>query len=413
MVPGLRALESPAFRRLWIGQTVSQFGDAVYGLLFIFMASKLTENDVIVGLVAALTALPYFFPGPLAGVLADRLDRRTVLVWSDLASIIILGAFLLLLVFTGDPPVWTLLVTPCLLSTANVFFFPARAAAVPRLVPEDRLYDATALGSATMNLMQLIGLGLAAGLLGPLEKANPTVFFPLAIGINMATFAVSALFLRSLPPLPPEEKREKHDWKAELAEGFQTVWRHGVLRPILLANMAASLSIGGFMVAYTATNRAWFDGKFATLAWIEVAFVVSMLVGSLAVAQARVSRVGAAYAVGTFIVGLTVILMGYSQIYGWFVFWNIVAGLALPIVTVPTPTYMNLAVSDSVRGRVNSFSAMVSAGVQPIGAGIVGVGLDRLGITTVYVVMGLGLMAAGLAPLASRQFREARMPSSA
>jgi MFS family permease len=382
-------------------------------LLFIFMASKLTENDVIVGLVAALTALPYFFPGPLAGVLADRLDRRAVLVWSDLASIIILGAFLLLLVVTGEPPVWALLITPCLLSTANVFFFPARAAAVPRLVSEDRLYDANALGSATMNLMQLVGLGLAAGLLGPLEKANPTAFFPLAIGINMATFAVSALFLRSLPPLPPTKTQEAHDWKAELAEGFNTVWRHGVLRPILLANMAASLSIGGFMVAYTATNRAWFDGQFATLAWIEFAFVVSMLIGSLAVARARINHVGAAYALGTAIVGLTVVFMGFSPIYGWFVVWNFAAGLALPIVTVPTPTYMNLSVPDAVRGRVNSFSAMVSAGVQPIGAGIVGVGLDRLGISAVYWVMGLGLMVAGLAPLASREFREARMPTSA
>jgi DHA3 family macrolide efflux protein-like MFS transporter len=392
---------------------VSQFGDAVYGLLFIYMTSRLTENDVIVGLVAALTALPYFLPGPFAGILADRLDRRTVLVGSDVASILILGAFLAVLAINGEPPVWALLVTPWLLSTANVFFFPARAATVPRLVPADRLYDATALSSASMNLMQLVGLALAAAFLGPLERANPAAFFPIAVAVNMVTFAVSAAFLRSLPPLPPEEPSDRNDWKRELSEGFRAVWSHGALRPLMLANLLVNLSVGGFMVAYTATNREWFDGRFSTLAWIEVAFVVSMIVGSLAVARARFRRVGVAFAVGTAIVGLTVVLMGFSPVYGFFVLWNVVAGLALPVVTVPTSTYMNLAVADSVRGRVNAFSAMVSAGIHPIGASAVGLGLDRLGKAAVYVVMGTGMVVAALAPLASWEFREAKIdPSS-
>jgi MFS family permease len=163
------ALAVPDFRRLWLGQTVSQLGDALYGLVFVFMANRASGgNAAVVGLVAAANALPFLLFAPMAGIAADRFDRRRVMLGADLASAALLGGFAAYLALVRTPAVPLIALTGFLLSTVNASFLPARAAAVPRLVPPDSLAPALGLSNATMSLMHTVGVGLAAVLLGPL-----------------------------------------------------------------------------------------------------------------------------------------------------------------------------------------------------------------------------------------------------
>src|SRR5436305_13461671 len=85
-------LEIRAFRRLWLGQAISQFGDALYALLFFFMVDKLTGKAAMVGYVGALQAAHFLLVGPYAGMIADRFDSRSVMLFADLVSAIILAA---------------------------------------------------------------------------------------------------------------------------------------------------------------------------------------------------------------------------------------------------------------------------------------------------------------------------------
>ena len=402
-----------AFRDLWFGQTVSQFGDAVYGMLFIYMADKVTKNPAVVGLVAALAALPFLIVGPFAGVVADRVDRRKVMLAADLLSALILGGFVFVLTRWPVPPVWTILVTPFFLSVVNSFFMPARGAALPRLVPEDRLLEANSLSSSTMHLMNNAGLILAGVVLAPLEAADPQRFFTYAVLVNMATFLVSAWFVYRLPPLVPERGGDdlKH-WSDDLKEGGKAVWARPALRTMMAANLVVNLAIAGFMVVYTATNRAWFGGDFRSLAVIELTFTVPLVVASLLVGKANVTRVGVAYAVCLGAVGVCVAAMGFARelwLYGLF---NATCGLVIPFASIPAMTYMSLAVPDAIRGRVQSVATMVTAGVQPLGAGLTGLGLKGLGLTGMYVVMGVGTALPGVfALLLSPEFRRATVPS--
>ncbi len=410
MFPGVRALRHRPFRNLWIGQTVSQFGDAAYGLVFIFMADRITKDPVFVGLVAALQVLPFLIVSPLAGVLADRLDRKAIMVVSDFGSVVVLGAFLALLKVTGEAPRWALLLVPCLLSSLNALFYPARGASIPRLVPPEDLLDANSFAAATMSLMHTIGLALSAFVLAQVERVNPQGFFETAVLINAATFVVSAGFLMTLPSIRP--KREEHAGTGmvhEMMEGVAVVFRDRVLSRFLVVLLIVNLFIAGFMVVYTATNRAWFGGSFQTLAGIEIGFMVSMVVGSLLVAKANVQRVGMAYSVATALVGLAVAAMAVPS-YGLYVAFNVVCGLLVPFINIPMATYMNLVVSDDVRGRVNSVAAMVSAGTQPLGAAVAGGLLPLLGLVGMYLFMGFGMFGAGLFGLADRSTRQALMP---
>ncbi|MBS1723537.1 MAG: MFS transporter [Armatimonadetes bacterium] len=407
----MSVLKIRGFRNLWIGQTVSQFGDAVYGMLFIYMADKLTKDPLIVGGVAACAGLPFLLVGPVAGVFADRHDRKNIMLGADLVSALTLVMFAFVLL-RGQPPVWALFAVPLFLSSINAFFTPARGAAVPALVPGEQLLSANSLSSATQYAMNAVGLIAAALLLAPLEAIAPTRFFLVAVLVNAASFLVSAGFIATLPRLLPvrDDSTEAH-WLQDLKEGAGLIWKHCVLRIILGVSLLINLAISGFMVVYTATNRAWFGGNFLSLAIIELTFMVPVVIASLVVGQIKVTRVGVAYALCMVAIGAAVAVMGFARNFWLYVSMNFLCGVALPFATIPAMTYINLTVPDGVRGRVNAVSAMVTAGVQPVGAGLAGVGLKVYGLTTMYLAMGIGMLVPPLAALfGSKEFRDSTMP---
>lgn len=399
------------FRNLWLGQTVSQLGDAIYGLLFLFMVDKITQRPELVGLVAALTALPFLFVSPFAGVLADRMDRRRILLFCDFASAILLGGFALVLVFSPTPPLWSLFVTPFLLSVVNAFFLPARGAAIPTLVPSDQLIAANSLSSATLNLMHTVGLMIAALLLAPLESINPSQFFLIAVLTNLGTFLASAIFVLRLPSLEPRKSdSEMAHPLTDLKEGVKLFAANPVLKLMFASSLVVNLAVSGFMVVYTATNREWFDGKFVTLALVEMSFLVALVAGSVIVPKFKINRIGWVYAIGLTLVGLDIIALGWARTVPLYVIGNIVAGFALPFVNIPFMTYLNLAVPSEYRGRINSFQTMISAGVQPLGSAFSGTGLRLFGLVGMYIGMGGAMTLAAVAPLANRKFRNATLP---
>jgi MFS transporter, DHA3 family, macrolide efflux protein len=412
MTKANRALGVPAFRRLWTAQTVSQFGDAVYGLLFLFMADRLTRDPLFVGLVMGASALPFLLFGPWAGSLADRLDRRRIMVFCETASAGVLLLFAGALALVPQPPLWSLVLVPFLLSTVNTFFFPAYGAAVPRLVPDDLVMEANSLRAASQSLMQTIGLGLALLVLGPLEAFNPGGFFLTAVLINAATFVFSSATLMRIPAIPPTEApvHGEKPKRGEIWEGVRVIRQDGALRVMMPVMAVVNLAISGFMVVYLETNRQWFDGTFRMMAMIELSFLVSMLVGSLVIGRMTWKRFGMPFALGTTAVGLSIALMAYCRALPLYIAANVVAGLLLPLIQVPAMTYLNLAVPDQVRGRVNSVLGMLSAGIQPLGAVTTGAVLAGVGLFWMYWVMGLGMIVPALLGLLDRKFRESMIP---
>ncbi|MBC8066411.1 MAG: MFS transporter, partial [Chlorobia bacterium] len=124
-------LEHRSFRDLWLGQSISQLGDAFYFVTFMFMAEKITGQLAMVGIVGALEAIPYLLFSPYAGVVADRMDRKRVMWLSDIVCGLALVLFAAVLVFQASPPAWLLGAVAFLLSTIRCFFLPAKSAAIP------------------------------------------------------------------------------------------------------------------------------------------------------------------------------------------------------------------------------------------------------------------------------------------
>ncbi|MBV6458449.1 MAG: hypothetical protein HONBIEJF_01577 [Fimbriimonadaceae bacterium] len=407
------ALRIRDFKNLFIGQAISLFGDALYMLVFLFMAAKITGSAAAVGYVGALSALPYLVLGPLAGASADRFDRRRLMLACDLLSAVILFAFAGMVVLSKDFPVWTLYATPFALSCVNAFFAPAKNASIPRLVPENQLLEANSLNAAAQNMMPLIGLGLSGTILGTLWAASGQTFFLVSVVVNGLTFLASAAFIYLLPALRPERRTgvRASAWLDSI-EGVRYVASDHFLRVAVILSFFINLFIAPFMVAYVKANDQWFGGEYGRLAAFEFAFMAGMVASSLYVARLNIKRVGLAWIGGLAVVGLCVAFMAFSSFW-WFLTWNLVCGLALPIAQIPLTTYIQLTVPDSHRGRVNSAMMMVSMGVQPVGMALSGIIIERIGLVALFVAMGVGFCLSALAGLLDKPFRTATIPDQA
>ncbi|MBC8101545.1 MAG: MFS transporter [Cytophagales bacterium] len=404
-----------AFRNLWVGQAISQLGDSLYYLVFLFMVDRLTGDPRMVGITGVAQTLPFLLLSPYAGVVADRADRRQILLRADLLSAATLAAFAFLVWRNLTPPPWTLIATGALLSSINVFFAPAKGAAIPQIVPPGLLPSANALSMATQNLMPMIGVALSGIVLAALYLLSPTYFFLSAILLNALSFALSALFIRRLPTLQPERVDTATVGAAgqgiqDLRDGFTYLSRQPVLWMMLLLNLLVQLAISPFMLVYVQVNRQWFGGGYGTLAACEVSFFVGVVVCSVFIERLRVSRVGLAFIGGMAGVGVTVMFMAFSVTVLPFAFWNLIAGLAFPFAQIPMTTYIQRTVPDAFQGRVNSVLAMTGWGIQPLGIGLGSLLLAAVGPAWLLVLMGGAMTLAALGGLFARPFRAAALP---
>jgi MFS family permease len=401
------ALRIRSFKNLFIGQAVSQFGDAFYYVIFMFMVRKITGSTAMVGFVGAAETLPFLLVGGYAGVLADRLDRRKIMLISDLSSAACLIAFGSLIYFDASPPPWTMVLTPFLMSCVRVFFMPAKSAAIPRLVPDDLLMKANALSNLAQTFMPLIGLALSASVMGALYATSKTWFFVTAIMVDTASFLFSAAYIWLLPALVPERLDEdKHPFQ-EFRQGLGYIKRHGVLRVYVFVTLFMNLMISPFFVVYVEANTRWYGGTPQILCLMEMSFFVGLVISSMFIGRFNIRRAGLGYSYSLGFVGLCVACMAFSRTIWLYSVFNVLAGMALPFCDIPLTTYIQTEVSDALMGRVNSVLNMVRMGVMPVGMLLGGWMILKIGLVGAYLVMGFGMSAAALAGLTSPAFRGA------
>lgn len=433
MLSQTHILRVAPFRRLWTGQAISDLGDSLYFLVFLFMADRLSGNNTqVVGVIGAIQAIPWLLLGPYAGTVADRIDRRKIMVACTSTSAVITFGFGLYLFFVPAPPLWLIGLTGGLLSSVNAFFYPARSASIPRLVPEERLLEANGLIMTTQTVIGMGSAAFSASLLGLLAATMPDKFFSAATLINSVTFMLAAGFIFGLPVMVPERKvielREelarRRDRLAhgvgqmfrDIAEGLRAIMGNPVMKLALPINIGVSLFISGFFPLYVKTNNVWFGGEgqvgqFDRMAWIEFSFMLPLAVMSLLMARFNIKRPGYAYSMALMGCGATIVAMGWGQNYWVYIFWNFLCGLTLPFAWIPMATYMQAAFPDEMRGRVNSVWTTMSQGIQPISLIVVGTLLTFMQLTPFYIIIGLAMVIFAGLGLLSRSYRDAAMPA--
>ena len=402
------------YRDLWLGQAISQLGDSIYYIAFMFMTQQVTNNFAMVGFVGAMETAPYLLVGPYAGVLADRFDRRRIMMLSDLGAALSLGGFAVTVeLLHGKPPAWSLLVIPFVLSTMRCFFMPAKTASIPRLVPAELLTQANALSSTTFNVIGLMGLAIAAGLMAQLFAWSPTHFFSALLAVNALSFAISAAFVARLPAIVPDRKDfvVPHPWN-DFVSGLQYLKKRRDLRFFIFLLTAYRLSMAPFVLVYVAANKLWFGGKPQTLMWFEFVFFVGMILGGLIGAKMKVRRPTLVFTVELVAIGIYVLVMAIPSLL-IFAVSNFLCGVFAAAGDIPMVTYQQVSVEDAFRGRVNSVKEMVTTGVAPIGMVLGGFMLAKLGLVGSFLAMGSAMGLTGLVGFVDKEYRNVLMPEEA
>ena len=244
------ARRSPRFRRLLAGLAVSQAGDWLYNLALLAFVYERTHSSAWLGLTTAARVLPVVVCGPLGGVIADRYDRRRLMLASDAIRVALMLA--LALVAAAGLPVLLAPVIAALATAASSVYIPSVAATTPRLVDDADLPAANAARSAIQQVCIIAGPGFGALLLllGP-----PS----LAFAINGLTFALSALAIASIPAgavfAPGGEPDAAPDVLRELRDGARALLDQPVALRLVGADIVCSAIYGAETVLLLLLSR--------------------------------------------------------------------------------------------------------------------------------------------------------------
>jgi MFS family permease len=387
------------FRFMWLGQVVSQLGDWFDTIALFTLVLRLTGSGGSVGLVLVARFLPSVVLGPLSGVFADRFNRRTLMIASDVARAVVVLGFL----FVRRPEhVWLVYVLTVLQLGLSSFFEPARSAAIPSIVKERELVTANAISSVTWSAM--LTLGAAFG--GPVTAWFGT---DAAFVIDSLTYVLSALLIASvrLPPRPARPKRKLTPSKAlgvtDTLEGLRYVKSRPRVLAVLLVKTAWGLG-GGILTLLPVFGEKVFPVGGSAAAGMSVLYFargIGTAVGPVLMRRFYGETRGQMQrAIGfSFVVaGSFYISFGSSKSFALALLWLAVAHMAGSVLWVFSTVLLQATVEDEFRGRV--FAAELTLMTLAMAASnyFTGQALDRFGYSprVVTVAVGIFFMLPGL-----------------
>ncbi|HET6651204.1 MAG TPA: dTMP kinase [Nocardioides sp.] len=258
-------LRIPDFRRLWIGLGLSSLGDWIGLLALTAMANASADSyagkNYAIATVLFLRVLPALIMGPIAGYIADKLDRRLTLIWGDYVR----GALFLTIPLVGE--LWWIFVVTVLVEAVSLVWGPAKDATVPNLVPRHRLEAANQISLATTYGSALPAAAIFTGLT-LVDKLYRNLFdwfdrgpIDLAIYVNGVTFIVSGLViatLKNIPRGPADVDAEDTVWSV-VVDGWKYVATTPVVRGLVIGIVGA-FAAGGVVIGLARTFVADLGG---------------------------------------------------------------------------------------------------------------------------------------------------------
>jgi predicted MFS family arabinose efflux permease len=237
------------FRTLWTAQVISYMGDWFATVALFGLVRDQSGSDLLSGLVFVVQSLPIFFASPFAGPVADRFDRRTVMICCSVVQVVAAGGFLL-----AHHGIWIAFAAQTMITTVSAFFAPASQAALPNLVEPEDLPAATSLMSASWGAMLAIGAGLG-GLFT--EAFGRTAAF-MADGVSFAVVILLVLAVRR-PMSAPDTTRSAgriHPLR-DSVEGLQYARRERRVLALLLSKAGFGLSAGLIALVIILAEDRW------------------------------------------------------------------------------------------------------------------------------------------------------------
>jgi len=380
------------FRHLWLGQIISNFGDSLTSLSLLLLVNRLTGGGTeAIAAMMIMIALPQITVGLVAGVYVDRLDRKRIMIVSDLLR----GALVLGFIPAAlAEQLWVLYAIAFVQATIGTFFMPARNALIPNIVAQEGLLAANSISQVSRILFNLLGTGAAGVLAGIFDTFSP------AFAIDAVSFFASMLLIYRIHApgfRPPAVAGDAKAVFAQLFDGLKLILRTRVLVGIMMGLGVTMLALGAVNVLLVPmivndlqVPETWFaavDGAQASSMILSGALVVALA------ARLKPTNIvsGALMLVGVAVGAMAAIAHVWHLIVILFAVGWVITPLQAAIATL-----MQTTVPDQVRGRIGASANAITGSANVVSMALAGVLAGWMGVRNVFLISGVMVVLAGL-----------------
>ena len=405
-------LKNGNYRNLWLGQIISDFGDSLTMLTLLILVNALTGSAAAIATMLIVLTIPQITFGLVAGVYVDRLDRKKLMIVSDvLRAALVLG---LIFVRSADD-LWIMYLLGFLQASVGTLFTPARGAIIPNIVPKEQLMAANSLSQTSRIVFGLLGTATAGVLMGVLHQPWP------AFVIDALTFVVSALLISRIR-VPAHEKIDMPQATArvivgQLVEGMRVIAHKRVLSGVLVAAGVLMLGVGAvnvLLIPLIVNDLQFPVTWFGIIEFVQTAAMV--VGGTMAALLASRFKPTSIISSALVVVGIAIACISVVGSMWHLVPILIAVGLAVTPMQACFATFMQTSVADNLRGRVGGALNTVISTASLVSMALAGVAAELIGVRNVFIVGGAIVLvaAAGSAILfssANRTITEASVPA--
>jgi MFS transporter, NRE family, putaive nickel resistance protein len=340
----LQGLQNPVFARLYFAQTINLVGDALTWLGLALLAFELGGGQSGKILAGALTlrVTAFVVLSPLAGVIADRFDRKRLMVTTHLARM----AIVCFLPFVTQ--VWQIYVLVLLLNAFYAFFTPTYTATIPLVTTKETYAQAIALSSATYQLIGVLGPGLAGGLAALVGTRS--IFF-----WDGVTFLIAAILILTLPGQlivnQNQQARTVPQTLQDIRTGSFCLFADPLMRYALILQLIAAIAGAEILVNTVSHVQGILQLGKLEYSWVMAAFGIGATVASVGLGNAKTFKKLAYIGGGTVLLTLALLPANYVNLGGLLILW-IIAGIGQTFVSVSAQTLIVDRVAVEIQGRV-------------------------------------------------------------
>lgn len=373
-----------------LGQAISMLGSQGVQFALIWWLAEKTSSPLMLGISGIVAYLPMSLFSPIAGIAADRYNRKFISIFSDMTMGMIALIYAVLLFFL-DLPVWTVFVMLCVRGIGSTFQQPAIQSIIPQLVPKDQLVK-------TNGWMQLLNSG--SFLLGPVIGASLYAIFPMSVVLMSdvvgAILASVALVVVKIPKLEKTEN-EKQRFVTEIKEGLQVFREDKKLFYIVIAEALCMFFYAPLSSFYPLMTSDYFDLSAMYGSAVELSFAIGMIVSSLLFSSVlKVERKIRVSFIGLLGMGIASVICGViPPVYiGWFFFAAscMCLGVAENVHTIPLTAYIQETVAPKKMGRAFSVLTLISSVPMPVGLLFSSPIAEKVGVNVWFFISGLCML---------------------
>lgn len=388
---------SKSFSSLWVAQIVSQSGDAIFDVGLLLLVYATTKSYFLVGLTQAAVLVPGVIVGPFAGVYADKLNRRNLMITSNVAQGIVTAIVSVLYVVNGlNFSVLILLVL--LLYAGAQFYQAANGAIIPRIVSRENLGAANGLFTLSTSTNQLVSYSLGGIVISAFGFAVPITYdsltFFLAAGV-LTLVAKSYGQAKLLDPATSEPSASEGRFWKNFREGLSYVRQDRLFLQLIVFGLIVNSFGGAIFALLVPYAEVQLQGSSSTYGFLLSAFLLGTIVGSLMVGKANFrAYVGRFLFFGVILFGLLLGIAGFITSIPIALGVFFVLGAFIALVNIPISALIQTHIPSELLGRATTVLRALLSAAQPVAAILAGSVASLTSISAVFVGSGTTIAVA-------------------